>query len=212
MDEERTHENLQQGAAFKTENDIQQGKNQPGYSQQPNYGNQTYGQNYNQQPSYYNNGGTGNQAQHGPVTDIFCYILLAIMPLRFIFGFARFALLMEDIDYGRIQSGSYIPDIVLNGTMNAMSLVSNFFMILFIVFVILDIVKINQQKYKITGLILFAIFFNPGYYIWRAHILGRKKIVPIIYTVAFSLLLVVYYIFFFYQIYVMTLGILQARY
>lgn len=177
--------------------------NQAVYNQQPNYGQQT---------SYYNNGGFGNQVQHGPVTDIFCYFLLAIMPLRIILGFAGFGALMEDIDYSRIQSGSYIPDIVLNGTMNIVSLFSNLLMILFIVFVILDIVKINQQKYKITGLILFAVFFNPGYYIWRAHILGRKKTIPIIYTVAFSLLLVIYCIFIFYQIYAMALGILQAMY
>lgn len=188
---------------------------QQGYHQQPNYGNQAgYNQqpNYGQQTSYYNNGGFGNQVQHGPVTDIFCYFLLAIMPLRIILGFAGFGALMEDIDYSSIQSGSYIPDIVLNGTMNIVSLFSNLLMILFIVFVILDIVKINQQKYKITGLILFAVFFNPGYYIWRAHILGRKKTIPIIYTVAFSLLLVIYCIFIFYQIYAMALGILQAMY
>ena len=57
-----------------------------------------------------------------------------------------------------------------------------------IVFLVLDIVKINKAGYKITGLILFAIFLRPGYYIWRAYILGRKKTFPIIYTVIYSLL------------------------
>ena len=57
-------------------------------NQQYNNGQQTYGdQQYNNgQQMYgnpqYNQNTWAPQEQHGPVSDIFCYLLLIIMPLR----------------------------------------------------------------------------------------------------------------------------------
>ena len=63
-----------------------------------------------------------------------------------------------------------------------------------------------KQHYKITGLILFAIFLNPGYYIWRAHILHRKKTVPVIYTVLYSLLVLGSMVYTFMETFQMIMG------
>ena len=103
--------------------------------------------------------------------------------------------------------GSYF-DVIFNSTSVGLSLFSNLLNMLFLVCVIVDIVMIYRQNYKITGLILFAIFLRPGYYIWRAHILGRKKTFPIIYTVAYVLLLIAYWLYMFYQAFLLVMTML----
>ncbi len=163
------------------------------YGDRQNYGNQQpYGgqSGYNNPPVYYNNGGfVRPEQQHGTVTDVFCYILLVIMPLRQILSMVTTSSMFGSIDfsYESIMNGTYMYGLFNNSYM-LLTILSYLLMAAFIVFVVLDIVKIYKQHYKITGLILFAIFLNPGYYIWRAYILHRKKTVPVIYTVLYSLL------------------------
>ena len=82
-------------------------------------------------------------------------------------------------------------DFSANGAVGVLAILSNLLFIGYIIFVILDIIEVNKAKYKITGLILFAILFNLGYYLWRAYILGRKKTIPIIYTVCYVCLNIV---------------------
>lgn len=123
------------------------------------------------------------------MTDVFCYILLVLMPLRQILGMISSANVFKSVDlsYSSIMNDSYMAGVYTPGYM-VMTILSYVLTIGFIVFIVLDIVKIYKQHYKITGLVLFAIFLTPGYYIWRAHILGRKKTFPVIYTVCYSLL------------------------
>lgn len=180
--------------------------------QQQTYGNQeNYGQpNYNNPPVYYNNGGFG-MPQHGPVTDIFCYILLVIMPIRQIIGLitAKKTLDGMDFSYNSLMNGSYMSGIFSPGYM-IMSVLSTILTICFIVFIVLDIVKIYKEHYKITGLILFAILLTPGYYIWRAHILGRKKTFPIIYTVGYSILVLAVIVYTMYMSFSMSMNIFNT--
>ena len=68
----------------------------------------------------------------------------------------------------------------------------------------------NKAGYKITGLVLFAIFLNPGYYIWRAYVLGRKKTVPIIYTVVYALLMLINIIVVFYYMFRTTFLMMEG--
>ncbi len=145
--------------------------NQP-YGQQP-YGqpNQPYGQSYGQQPY--------GQPQYGQVRDIFCNILLVLLPLRLILSMVYTTISFSGIDNNGMM------DFSANGAVGVLAILSNLLFIGYIIFVILDIIEVNKAKYKITGLILFAILFNLGYYLWRAYILGRKKTIPIIYTVCY---------------------------
>ena len=172
MDENQNMNNGQQ-----TYGDQQYNNGQQTYgNQQYNNGQQTYG---NQQ---YNNG------QQGPVSDIFCYLLLIVMPLREIISMVATSSVFQAMTYDSIMDGSYM-NVMYNGSYVIFSLLNYALLAAFIIFVVIDIVKINKQNYKILGLILFAIFLKPGYYVWRAHLLKRKMAFPIVYTVLYALLI-----------------------
>lgn len=150
--------------------------------------NQPYGAPTYQQP-YMNGLGI-----HAPVKDIFCNILLVIMPIRIIVSIIITILTISAIDgYDSFVNGSYLTKLA-GGPYTLLSLLSNILLIAYIVFVVLDVVAVNKGNYKILGLVMFALFLTPGYYIWRAHILGRKKTIPIIYTVVYSILIIVNFI------------------
>lgn len=178
---------------------------QTGYNQQMNGG--IPPQAYYNQPNY--QGGYNNQPQHGPVSDVFCFILLTIMILQYLTSFIMMGNIFSSLNYNNIMDGSYIYN-AYSGTNLLVMLFSYALSIGFIIFIVLDIIKIYKQHYKITGLILFAIFCNPGYYLWRAHILGRKKTGPIIYTVAVTLILIAYFVFIMYQIVMMMSLVWQS--
>ena len=149
------------------------------YGQQP-YGqpNQPYGQQpYGQQPY--------GQQQYGKVRDIFCNIVLVLLPLRLILS-----MIYTTVSFSGIDNNGMM-DFSANGAVGILVILSNLLFVGYIIFVILDIIEINKAKYKITGLVLFAILFNLGYYLWRAYILGRKKTIPVIYTVCYVCLNIV---------------------
>ena len=138
-----------------------------------------------------------NQPQ--PVKDVFCNLfittLMARVILALVIGVLMFAndgeMMLDPASYFSSAAGkSYF---VVMSVLMVISLAS-------IVFVILDIVGIYQGHYKITGLILFAILLQPGYYIWRAYVLKRKKTFPIIYTVVLAGLWMGYFVYVVYQI------------
>jgi hypothetical protein len=167
------------------------------YGQPNGMPNQQYGQPNGmpyQQP-YMN--GYGYQ-QQTPVKDIFCNILIVLMPLRMILAIVINVMAFSAMgDYTSVVNGSYMNEL-LNGPYMLLSNISNLLTVAYIILVILDIMNVHKGNYKITGLILFAIFLNPGYYIWRAHVLKRDKKFPIIYTVIYSLIMVANYVVTFY--------------
>lgn len=217
-EESKMYENLdkqKQQAGYEQPNPYSQSYGQP--DQQYGYNNQNYGQS-NQQYGYnnqsygqpnqqygYNNGAYMNGAgMHTSVKDVFCNILLVIMPLRIILSMIVTILTFSAIDsYESIVSGSYLTKLS-GGAYSMLSMLSSILFIAYVIFVVLDVVAVNKGNYKILGLILFAIFLNPGYYIWRAHILGRKKAIPVIYTVVYSILMIASVMVAFY--YGLTLG------
>ena len=144
-------------------------------NQQYNYGHQTYGdQQYNggQQtygnPQYSQNNWTP-QEQHGPVSDIFCYLLLIVMPLREIISMVATSSVFQAMTYDSIMDGSYM-NVMYNGSYVIFSLLNYALLAAFIIFVVFD-------------------FLKPGYYVWRAHLLKRKMAFPIVYTVLYALLI-----------------------
>ena len=121
------------------------------------------------------------------VKDVFCNLLLVIFILQIVVSLVMLNDILSVMQFSGYYNGAY-PELLYSGGYVACSVIAFALSIAMIVFLVLDIVKINKAGYKITGLILFAIFLRPGYYIWRAYILGRKKTFPIIYTVIYSLL------------------------
>ena len=176
--------------------------NQPDPNQ-PNP-NQPYGQ-----PPYGQPNQPYGQPAYGEVRDIFCNILLVLMPLRVILAIVTSMMGFSGItDYESMMTGEYFT--AMSGGMFAvLAMASNLLFIAYIILAILDIYNVNKAGYKIVGLVLFAIFLNPGYYIWRAYVLGRKKTVPIIYTVAYAVLILINIIVTFYYMFRTTFLIMM---
>ena len=64
-----------------------------------------------------------------------------------------------------------------------LSTISDVVFIATVAFLVFDIMQLHRAGKKIGGAIAFAILLRPVYFIWRAHLLGQKKAMPIIYTV-----------------------------
>jgi len=69
-------------------------------------------------------------------------------------------------------------------------------------FFIMDISQIRKAGKQTKGAILFAVFLRPAYFVWRAHLLGEKKTVPIIY-------MVIFYMITFAEIYIVMQGAME---
>ena len=178
--------NQPQGESEQSQTNQPYGQQPYGHPDQP-YGQQPYGQPsqpYGQQPYGQANQPYGQQ-QYGKVRDIFCNIVLVLLPLRLILS-----MIYTTVSFSGIDNNGMM-DFSANGAVGILAILSNLLFIGYIIFVILDIIEINKAKYKITGLVLFAILFNLGYYLWRAYILGRKKTIPVIYTVCYVCLNIV---------------------
>lgn len=195
------------------ENETHDGNQQYGQQNQQ-YGqyNQQYGQ-YNQQP-YMNNG--YYEPQYGEVKDTFCNILLVVMVLRVILTMVMNIMTytaMPQVSYESFLDGSYIQQMTIvtaRPSYNVLSVLCNCLFIAFIVFIVLDIAAVRKANYKTMGLVLFAIFLTPGYYIWRAYILKRPKTVPVVYTVLYSVLTAVNIIVNFYYAYGISLHMMSG--
>lgn len=196
--------------------------NQNGYQNNNQYGNQNGYQNNNQygnQNGYQNNNWYANQSMpsHGKISNVFCYILLVIMPLANVISILMYNMvfkLMEGLSYADFETEYMQKIFELSGEPSylILSLLTYGLGIGYIVFVILDIIKIHKQHYKITGLILFAIFLKPGYYIWRAHILGEKKTIPVIYTIGYSSLVLGQAVFFIVRVMSISMKMVEGMY
>lgn len=137
-----------------------------------------------QNHSYNNPDYDSYQPQHGPVKDTYAYILIGtqiwqlIVSVFFYISFYR--IMQYQATFGNIPT-----DFKLLGFVSTLSGLSSLLNMVGIVFIIIDIVQLKNQNYPMTGLILFAIFLRPAYYIWRCYILGRKMTPAIIYTVVY---------------------------
>lgn len=66
-----------------------------------------------------------------------------------------------------------------------LSTIGDFIFWVTIVVFVFDIMALRRAEYKTVGAILFAIFLRPAYFIWRAHLLGEKKLAGIIYAACY---------------------------
>lgn len=189
------------------------------YGQNNGYNNgQYYGQNSN-----YNNGQYYGGQQYAnpqtayrpaepagePVTNIFCYILMALTAISAIIGIIAakgiITNMFASVDFNAIAGDDFASTYssMMNSFANApgysaYSVLNSLLGFAIIVISIIDIVHVHKKGYPILGMILFTIFCKPGYFIWRAYVLKQKKTVPVLYTVAFVLLYIIYFFWSFY--------------
>ncbi len=177
------------------------------YGQNSNYNNGQYygGQQYaNPQTAY-----SPAEPAGEPVTNTFCYILMALTAISAIIGIIAakgiITNMFASVDFNAIAGDDFASTYssMMNSFANApgysaYSVLNSLLGFAIIVISIIDIVHVHKKGYPILGMILFTIFCKPGYFIWRAYVLKQKKTVPVLYTVAFVLLYIIYFFWSFY--------------
>lgn len=189
------------------------------YGQNAGYNNgQYYGQNNGYNNGQYYNGQQYANPQAGynsakpvgePVNNIFCYILMALTAISAIIGIIAakglITNMFSSIDFNAIAGedfmsmySSMMESFASAPGYSAYSVLNSLLGFAIIAISIVDIVHVHKKGYPILGMILFTIFCKPGYFIWRAYVLKQKKTVPVLYTVAYVLLYLIYFFWSFY--------------
>ena len=172
-----------------------QGKLEEGASyQQSNWQEQS---SYNQQAhSAY----TPYEREKPEVNKIFARVLMVLILLTQVLG----------IVFNTLTTRAYSMGDTLKEVVDAIMLISQepLMMILSMIsevlfwgtaaFFVLDIIQLRNAGKKIRGAILFAIFLRPAYFIWRAHLLEEKKVIPISYAVVTYIISIAQYAVIFY--------------
>jgi len=119
------------------------------------------------------------------VKSTYVYILMAVIAITQIVSFAVNVIASRAYSMG--ETIEEIIDATLliaqEPSMLILSTISDLLFWITVVFMVLDIIQLYKAGKKIGGAIAFAIFLRPAYFIWRAHLLGQKKTVPIVYAV-----------------------------
>ncbi len=133
--------------------------------------------------------------QTGEVTNLFANILMVLVAISGIISATISIMVAQGYQY--VESMNFdamyeaIEKVAMTPTVQMISLVGDLVGYIAIAMVVVDILMLLKARYKITGAILFAIFFRPAYFIWRAHLLKQDKKGPIIFLVGYCLLFVV---------------------
>lgn len=143
---------------------------------------QTYDYQSQNPQSYY----AAYQAKQAEVKNLYAYILMVLVACSAIINYMASMMTMEAFNLIESIEIDAVLDLLMDSAgFTMLSYVGDMFFWVSVVFFVLDIMALHKAGKKIRGAILFAIFLRPAYFIWRAHLLGRKKVVPIIYTVCY---------------------------
>lgn len=194
----------------------------PGYYNQPcHYGNDQPAGGY---PQYYNPYDCPNgqmpygqaQSVNPPVSNAFCYILMALTAVSAILTIAATITMIRSSVDGSLfsslppgQEYASLYALLLRAFANSPALsfyptLNQLLRTAILVVSILDIVQVRRRGYPILGMVIFTIFFKPGYFIWRAYAAKQKKLIPVLFTVFYILLHAGYFVWCF--LYVMSLS------
>jgi len=152
------------------------------YQQSEERGYQQY-QNTSNQPQY--NAYSIYEEPKPVVKDIYTHLTMVLVVLSTVVTFIINVIMSEAYGMGNTLQEVVDATIALaqEPQVLLLSTVSDVLFWLTVVFLALDIMQLSRAGKKIGGAIAFAILFRPAYFIWRAHLLGNKKTLPIIYAV-----------------------------
>ena len=143
---------------------------------------------------------TPYEREKSEVKKVFARVLMVVILLTQVVG-----IVVNMIASRAYSMGDTVEEIIdatlmiaQEPTMVILSVITDVLFWMTVAFMILDIVQLRNAGKKITGAILFAIFLRPAYFIWRAHLLGEKKVIPIIYAVVTYIISIVQYAVVFY--------------
>jgi len=113
------------------------------------------------------------------------YVLMALVAVATVLAFVVNAFLSQAYSMGNTLEEVIDATLALSEhpTVLVLSTISDLIFWATVAFVVIDIMQLHKAGKKIGGAIAFAIFLRPAYFIWRAHLLGQKKVVSIVYAV-----------------------------
>lgn len=166
-------------------NDNKEDSFQSNYEQQ-----QTEQSSYTQYQDY-----TPYQEPKVEVKNLFAYILMVLVACSAIVNYVASMMTMDAFNQVQSVDINAVLDVLMTSSGFAiLSYVGDMLFWVSVVFFVLDIMALYKAGKKIVGAILFAIFLRPAYFIWRAHLLGRKKVAAVIYTVSYYAFCLIEYI------------------
>lgn len=120
------------------------------------------------------------------VKNTFAYILMALVAGSAIINYLASMMTMDAFNQVMsIDIEAVLDLLMVSRDFAVLSYLGDTIFWVSIVFFALDIMALYKAQYKITGAILFAILLRPAYFIWRAHLLGQKKTMGIVYTICY---------------------------
>lgn len=153
-----------------------------------------YQQNMNKQQDMYQQSTYQNytmyQDEKPEIRAIFASILMGLVGISAIISFVLTYITTGAYEVA-VDMDTLLESIIEISAQPVYSMISSINMVIswaIIAFLVMDIMQLYRAQIKITGAILFAIFLRPAYFIWRAHLLKQKKILPIIFAVSVYLL------------------------
>lgn len=141
-----------------------------------------------EQPQY--NAYTAYEEPKPEVKNVFAYILMALVALSVIVGFVVNVIVSQAYSMGNSLEEVVDATLVLSQqpTVLILSTITDVLFWITVALLVFDIIQLHKAGKKIGGAIAFAILLRPAYFIWRAHLLGQKKVMPIIYTIVVYLI------------------------
>lgn len=145
---------------------------------------------YTQQQSY-----ASYQEPKTEVKNLFAYILMILVACSAVVNYVASMMTIEAFNQVQSLDFNEVIAVLIDSTgFTMLSYVGDMFFWVSVVLFVLDIMALHKAGKKIMGAILFAILLRPVYFIWRAHLLGQKKVVPVIYTVCYYAFCLIEYI------------------
>ena len=141
-----------------------------------------------------------------PVTNVFYYILMGLTALTLLLTLLTakdlITTMFSGVDYDTMAGqdfASIYSSLMETYASNASgytvySLLNYLLGFAIIALSIVDIVLVYKKGYPIVGLILFTIFFKPGYFLWRAHVVKQKKTIPLLFTIGYVVFYIIYFL------------------
>lgn len=113
------------------------------------------------------------------------YVLMALVAIATVVNFVTNVFLSQAYTMGNNLEEVIDATLALSEhpTVLALSTLNDVIFIAMVACLVIDIMQLHKAGKKIGGAIAFAILLRPAYFIWRAHLLGQKKALPIIYAI-----------------------------
>ena len=113
------------------------------------------------------------------------YVLMVLVAISTAISFAINTFLSQAYSMGNSLEEVIDATLALSEqpTVLVLSTISDVIFVATVALFVFDLMQLRRAGKKIGGAIAFAILLRPVYFIWRAHLLGQKKAMPVVYTV-----------------------------